>query len=242
MQVVDAGAGMLEVIGVGFGRTGTLSLKRALETLGFGKCYHFTEMLKARHAKRWLQIADSHSPDWESLFQGYRATTDWPATAVYRELAAAYPDAKLILTVRDANEWYDSVCDTILRLRNAMPARWPVFRTVAAVADRFIWEGEFNGRADDRAYAISRYREHNAVVQTFAPAERLLVFNVRDGWEPLCQFLGVAVPQDTPFPRVNDRRVMRRYLRLLTFARFAVPSAAVLALLASAALILSYTL
>jgi len=223
---------MLEVIGVGFGRTGTLSLKHALETLGFGKCYHFSEMLKARHARQWLRIADSGPPDWESLFQGYRSTTDWPAVAFYRELAAAYPDAKLILTVRDANEWYDSVRATIRRLRTVMPARWPGLRTVAAVADRIVWDGEFNGRADDREYVISRFREHNDDVQRIMPAERLLVFNVRDGWEPLCRFLGVAVPRNTPFPCVNDRLVIRRYIRLLMIARYALPAVAIIAILA----------
>lgn len=228
---------MLEVIGVGFGRTGTLSLKHALETLGFGKCYHFREMVKAGHAKRWLRVADGESQGWESVFRGYRATTDWPAAACYRELANAYPDAKLILTVRDASDWYDSVTDTILRLRNAMPARWPVFRSIAAVADRFVWEGEFHGRADDREYAIARYNEHIADVQGFAASERLLVFTVNDGWEPLCRFLGVPVPANKPFPRVNDRRVMRRYVRLLTFARVALPAILAAALLALAALI-----
>lgn len=223
---------MLEVIGAGFGRTGTLSLKQALETLGFGRCYHFREMLTARHARRWLRIADiapqQRTPaDWERLFRGYRATTDWPSTAVYKELADAYPQAKLILTVRDADDWYDSVRDTIRRLRRVMPERWPGFRSVAEVSDRYIWAGEFDGRADDRDYAIARFREHNSEVQRSIPPDRLLVFDVGDGWEPLCRFLGVDVPQDVAFPHVNDRTTMRRYIRLLSIARFAVPVARV---------------
>ena len=230
---------MLEVIGAGFGRTGTLSLKHALEILGFGKCYHFREMLKARHARRWLRITDGEPADWESLFQGYRATTDWPAAAFYRDLAVAYPDAKLILTVRDADEWYDSLRATVGRLRNVMPAYWPGLGTVAAVADRVIWDGEFRGRADDREYAISCYREHNDDVQRIMPAERLLVFDVRDGWKPLCRFLNVPVPQNIPFPRVNDRLVMRRYIRALMIARYAVP--AMFVILAIGAFFLSST-
>lgn len=230
---------VLEVIGVGFGRTGTLSLKRALETLGFGKCYHFSEMLRVRHARQWLQIADGGPADWETLFQGYRSTTDWPAASYYRELAAHYPDAKLILTVRDTDEWYDSVSSTIRRLRKAMPANWPVLRTVAAVSDRIVWDGEFKGHGDDREYVVSRFREHNDEVQRTMPAERLLVYDVRDGWEPLCRFLGVAVPGNTPFPRANDRLVMRRYIRLLLIARYALPASAIIAILAAVVLLVS---
>lgn len=235
---------MLEVIGAGFGRTGTLSLKFALEILGFGKCYHFREMLKARHARRWLRIAaiapDQRGlADWEHLFRGYRSTTDWPAAAVYKELADAYPQAKLILTVRDADGWYDSVRDTIRHLRLVMPAGWPVFRSIAEVSDRYVWDREFHGRADDRDYAIARFREHNDSVRRSMPPERLLVFDVRDGWEPLCRFLGVDVPTDTPFPHVNDRNTMRRYIRLLNLARNAVPVGATLAIIAVITLVFS---
>ena len=235
---------MLEVIGAGFGRTGTLSLKHALEILGFGKCYHFREMLMARHARRWLKIATipperRSLADWERLFRGYRSSTDWPAAAVYKELADSYPQAKLILTVRDADDWYDSVCGTIRYLRLAMPERWPVFRSIADVSDRYVWDGEFDGRADDRGYAIARYREHNDDVQRSIVGERLLVFDVREGWEPLCRFLGVDIPPDTPFPHVNDRATMRRYVRLLKVVRFALPAALILATLVLLTFLLS---
>jgi len=226
---------MLEVIGAGFGRTGTLSLKRALEILGFDPCYHFRSLLVSRHARQWLAIADSDRPDWSTVFSDYRATTDWPAAAYWRELAAAYPEAKLILTVRDEDDWYDSVRDTIWRLRDVMPGRWPGFRSIAAVADRVIWNGEFDGRADERDFAIARYRNHNEDVQRALPADRLLVFDVRDGWEPLCQFLDVSVPDGVPFPHSNDRQTMRRYIGLISTLRYALPAVTLLALAAAIA-------
>ena len=210
---------MLQVIGVGFGRTGTLSLKRALELLGVGRCYHFIEMTRSGHVGRWLRVARGEAPDWTSLFSGYGATTDWPAAHYYRELAAAFPDARFVLTVRDAGSWYRSMATTLERLRELVPAWVPGLRGFAELTDRIIWNGTFDGRFADRDHAIACFEAHSAAVCATLPPARLLVFDVREGWPPLCAFLDLAAPPDTPFPHVNDARAVRRYIRLLKLAR-----------------------
>jgi len=221
---------MLKVIGAGFGRTGTSSLKIALEQLGFGRCYHFRNMLADWHVPRWRAILEGARPDWESLFQGYASTGDFPCAAFYRELAAHYPDARVILSSRDAADWYRSTRETLLPLRRALPTWLPPFGLIAAVTDKLLWKGAFEGRFDDRAYMLERYARHLDEVRAAIPPQRLLVFDVREGWEPLCAFLGVPVPK-TPFPRVNDAAHMRRIVWLIHAAH-----ALLLALLAGAAI------
>ena len=112
---------MLKVIGAGFGRTGTSSLKIALERLGFGRCYHFRNMLADWHVPRWRAILAGAPPDWDALFRGYASTADFPVAAYYRELATHYPEAKVILSTRDPEDWYRSTRDTLLPLRRALP-------------------------------------------------------------------------------------------------------------------------
>lgn len=210
---------MLNVIGAGFGRTGTLSLKFALETLGFGKCYHFTEMLKSGHSKNWLRVSEGLTPDWEDIFAGYQSTTDWPAASYYRELAAAFPDAKVILTIRDSDDWYRSITQTIYRLRSVLPCWMPGIGTIAQLADNVVWHGEFAGKIEDRDYAISRFEAHNAEVCLGIPERRLLVFNVKEGWAPLCDFLQVPVPTGVEFPCVNDTRSVSRAIMVIKLAK-----------------------
>ncbi len=222
---------MIKVIGAGFGRTGTTSLKLALERLGFGPCYHFTEMLRARHAAEWLRIADGVAPDWNRLLADFSATTDWPAAAWYRELAAEFPDARVILTVRDPIAWHTSVCLTILPLRRAL-ARWmPGAGRIAELTDKIVWEGTFDGRAEDRTHAVAVYERHCNEVRRTIAADRLLEFDVREGWRPLCEFLGVPVPEDTPFPRANDTARMRRALFALRALKIIIPFAIAVALI-----------
>lgn len=196
---------MLDVIGAGYSRTGTLSLKHALEILGTGPCYHFTELLKRRHVSRWLAVLDGATPDWDALFMGYSATVDWPGVTYYRELAAFYPDAKVILTVRDPEQWHASLKDALLPLRRVLPFWIPWASRIARLTDVTIWEGTFKGRADDRDFAIACYQRHLREVCAEIDEERLLVYNVGEGWEPLCNFLGRPIP-DIPFPRTNSRR------------------------------------
>lgn len=201
-------------------RTGTLSLKRALEILSGGRCYHFVELLKRRHSARWLAILDGAPPRWDELFAGYTAAVDYPAVAFYRELADAYPRAKIILTVRDADEWHASIRDALLPLRRSLVAWNPWASKLRRLTDRLIWEGTFEGRAAERDFAVARFEAHNDEVRASIAPERLLVFDVKQGWEPLCRFLGRPVP-DVPFPSTNSRRKVRTAARLLRGATFA---------------------
>jgi hypothetical protein len=192
----------LKVIGAGFGRTGTLSLKLALEALGFGPCYHMMEVFKIPQAPaRWLEVAeDPAHADWAKVFEGYSSTVDWPNATYYAELARAYPAAKLILTERDPDQWFDSTQATIFAndLGGPNPDQ-PFPRMLQAVIGRL-----FDMRLHDRAHATAVFRAHNARVREVIPAERLLVYEVAQGWAPLCRFLGVPVP-DAPMPAANSR-------------------------------------
>jgi hypothetical protein len=189
----------LKVIGSGFGRTGTLSLKLALEQLGFGPTYHMVEVFKNPAAPQWwVDAADGH-PDWAKIYEGYSSTVDWPNATFYAELAAAYPDARVIHTERDAEAWFKSTQATIFADRTSADAD-SVF---VQMFDKVIRQRLFDGEMHDHDHVIDVYRRHNAAVRATIPAERLLVYEVAQGWEPLCAFLGVAVP-DAPMPKVNS--------------------------------------
>lgn len=212
---------MLDVIGVGLGRTGTSSLKTALERLGFGPCHHMKELIE--HPELipvWQRLAAGERPDWEEVFRGYRSTTDWPAVSFWRDLIRAYPEAKVILTVRDPERWYASVRNSIYRSAEhpddpdvvAATRAMPHLADQQALVRDLIWDGDFDGRFEDQAYATSVFEQHAAAVREEVPPERLLVLDVRDGWAPLCDFLGVAVP-DEPFPHENDSAEFNRRIR-----------------------------
>lgn len=208
----------LQVIGAGLGRTGTLSLKAALEDLGFSECYHMTEVLShAGHAQVWDAAARGEPVDWEALFRGYRATVDWPGCNFYPVFLRLYPDAKVILTVRDPERWYDSARQTIYYVRHAFPG-WvtpfvPRMRHLQRMLDRLIWDGMFGGRFEERPHAIEVFNRYNEEVRRSVPPDRLLVYEVKEGWGPLCSFLGVPVPEDKPFPHLNDAAEFRSRIR-----------------------------
>lgn len=206
----------LQVVGAGFGRTGTTSLKAALEQLGFSKCHHMEEVAKnPSQVTEWKTLADGGSVDWDALFEGYRASCDWPSCTYWKQLADHYPEAKVVLSVRDESRWYDSVAETIYPASFIYPRvlLWlvPPLRRFSEMVIASVWEGEFDGRFEDREHALRVYREHNAKVKADVPPERLLVFEAKDGWEPLCRFLDVPVP-DGPYPHLNDARQIRRML------------------------------
>ena len=190
----------LDVIGVGLGRTGTMSLKVALEILGFKPCYHMVEVWANPQCMRgWVEAADGQ-PDWETLFAGYRATVDYPGCHFWRELTSAYPQAKVVLTVRDPESWFESTQTTIFSPR--MRAR--VGESPAAeFLDKTVW-GEFGSGLHDRDHMLAAFERHNAEVRRAIPPERLLVLDVKEGWQPLCEFLRVPIPSK-PFPRLNSR-------------------------------------
>ena len=195
----------LSVIGAGFGRTGTLSLKGALEQLGFGPCHHMAEIFaNPDQLPYWQKVAAGEVVDWDQVLAGYRATVDWPSAYFWRELAAAYPDAKVVLSTRDADAWYQSFSSTILSLVGAMDKITnPHMRATIEMGGNLVGPKVFGGRADDPGYAKAVFRSHEETVRNTIPAERLLVFDVREGWDPLCAFLEVPVPNG-PFPRLND--------------------------------------
>ena len=227
----------LQVIGAGFGRTGTTSLKKALEILGLGPCYHMqTAMTRLRHPYFWLRAHAREPVDWRQFFRGHRAAIDWPACEFYRELMAAYPAAKVVLTVRDADGWYDSVAGTLRAIGSCFPWWFPP--AIARMQDAIIWDGRFKGRFDERDTAIAAFHAHVEEVQRCVPAERLLVFDVAQGWEPLCAFLDRPVPSQ-PFPRLNDRARFQRIMLALRASQWAVP-AAVLALIIGWSLVIRF--
>lgn len=209
----------LKVIGAGFGRTGTTSIKAALEQLGFTQCYHMQEVIKnPAHVPIWLDALEGKPVDWDALFAGYQATVDWPACNFYAQLMVHYPDAKVLLTVRDPNKWYDSCLNTIYAIYHKPIMRLvrrllPPLQRFMAMNDRMIWQGDFGGRFTDRSHAITVFHQHNAAVKAHVAPDRLLVYDVKEGWEPLCRFLGVSVPQGIPFPHLNDTKTFRRIFR-----------------------------
>jgi hypothetical protein len=194
----------MKLIGAGYGRTGTLSLKVALEQLGFGPCYHMTEvMLAPESMTHWVRAADG-KPDWETIFKGFTSTVDFPGCTFWRELSQFYPQAKVLLSVRDAEKWFESTQATIFSERaiGMLSGVEPMKEFLNKVA----WSN-FGGRIHDKDVMIAAFNRHNSEVQRTIPKERLLVYEASQGWEPLCKFLDVPVP-DAPFPRINSREEM----------------------------------
>lgn len=191
----------LDVIGAGLGRNATFSLKFALEEVGFGPCYHMSEVFAGarRNVPLWIE-ATQGNPDWDAIFDGYRSTSDYPACTYWRELADYYPDAKVVLTTRDPDSWFDSVSETIFSQRMIASLAGSPLETMMQGA---IF-APFGERVTDRAFMTDWYAKRNQSVIDGLPPERLLVFHPKQGWDPLCAFLGVDVP-DKPFPRVNSR-------------------------------------
>jgi hypothetical protein len=190
----------LDVIGVGLGRTGTMSLKVALEILGLKPCYHMIEVwADPASIGDWLEAANGR-PNWAKVFDGYQATVDYPGCHFWRELTAAYPKAKAVLTVRDPGAWFESTQTTIFspRMRGRVgdsPAR--------ELLEKTVW-GEFGSGLHDRDHMVAAFERHTAEVQRTIPRDRLLTFDVAQGWQPLCEFLNVPIPSK-PFPRLNSR-------------------------------------
>jgi hypothetical protein len=196
----------LKLIGAGLGRTGTLSLKAALERIGYGPCYHMIEVLVSpERGRHWLEQTRSGAQDWDAIFHGYRATVDWPAAAFWRELTGRYPDAKVLLSLRDADRWYDSVVNTIYPVMMQGPPEGApaVLHEFHKMVYELIFVRTFSGRLGDRAHAKRVFEEHNQAVIDAVPASKLLVYRPGDGWEPLCRFVGAPVPGES-YPHLND--------------------------------------
>lgn len=195
----------IKAIGAGFGRTGTLSLKSALERLGFAPCYHMLEVYeRPQHIESWYRTSRDGRVDW-SVFDGFQSIVDWPAVHYWRDLVEHYPAAKVVLSTRDPESWYKSVSQTIYgRLTTPVPPEAPEERHHhRAMARKIVLEDTFGGRFEDKHHALEVFQRHNEAVRATLDPSRLLVFNVKEGWDPLCRFLGVPIP-DEEFPRLND--------------------------------------
>ena len=184
----------LDVIGLGFGRTATNSMKMALEQLGFLKCHHMYEVMdnKETQAPLW-HAALQGKPDWTAIYDGYRAALDWPTAGFAEELYGAFPNAKFVLTTRSAESWYESISTTILEVIKGDSATSPGGKATDGVAPPAVKRSVGEEDTWSRENLIRIFNDH----------EQLLVFSPKQGWEPLCAFLGVPAPSGD-FPRSND--------------------------------------
>lgn len=196
----------LEIIGAGWGRTGTHSLKIALEQLGFGPCHHMYRVRADHSQLAFWQAALQGAPiDWDRVFAGYRSQVDWPGAHYWRDLLAHFPTAKVILTVREPQSWFESMQRTIFRAlkEGRLIDPDPYNRAVSEYVQDLVTLTTFADRTEDRDYMLSRYDAHIQSVQSAVPSDQLLTYDVRQGWQPLCEFLGVPLP-DTAFPVTNS--------------------------------------
>jgi hypothetical protein len=203
----------MKLIGAGMPRTGTLTQKMALEMVGLGPCYHMVNVLAdLEQARLWDRALDGEEP-WSDIFTGFQSTVDWPGGYFYRELMTAYPDAKVLLSVRDPGAWERSMRQTVWAVRHgeslirllssAQAAVNPPWQGFLNMIDRLVWGATFGSGRDTTEELIETMLRHNEQVERDVPAERLLIWRVEEGWEPLCEFLEVPVP-DAPFPHLND--------------------------------------
>jgi hypothetical protein len=234
----------LKVIGAGFGRTGTMSTYTALNQLGL-RCYHMFEVIENKankgHLDFWNAVANAPAGaahDWNQVFAGYAAAVDNPAVCVWRELLAAYPDAKVLLTLhpKGAEAWYESTIDTIYFSMSSWQFHllsWvtPFAHKMRNMCNKLIWQRAHQGTMVDRARSLAFYRDHVERVKASVPAEKLLIYSVDQGWEPLCRFLGLPVPA-TPFPNVNDRAALKKVIANITRGAYALITLAAILLAA----------
>ncbi|HEY4276850.1 MAG TPA: sulfotransferase [Conexibacter sp.] len=215
----------MKLIGAGYGRTGTMSLKAALEMIGYGPCLHMIDLLRDPSLLGpWSAAAAGEQVDWVGALDGWGSTIDWPGCSFWDQHAAAFPDAKVLLNVRDKEGWYNSCLSTIYAVKELMArgelrgnTERPPSPEVMGMINRVIWDGTFHNRFLDKEYAFSVFDAHVESVKQKVPADRLLVFEVKQGWEPLCEFLEVPVPTEE-FPRLNDGASFR--------AMFGIPESA----------------
>jgi hypothetical protein len=200
----------LRVVGAGVGRTGTASLKLALEQLLDGRCHHMFEMVgDAAQTPGWTDAINGADVDWQQLLSGYVAQVDWPGASFWPELSAANPDALVLLSTRDADAWYRSASNTIFNVfDNPPPGREQWFEAL-----RKMFRERFSDDLGNPTVMMDAFERHNAQVRAGVPARRLLEWTPSDGWEPICERLGVAVP-DEAFPRTNRTNETRAMLGL----------------------------
>jgi len=209
-DIFKRGIMSLKVIGAGYGRTGTSSLKSALEMLGFGPTHHMFEIIiHPEQARFWDALAYGKSVNWDEVFEGYNSSVDWPSCKYYKELADHWPDAKVILSLRNPKSWYKSVSETIMPSMKG-PMILPNGKRVGPPGDfaKILIGDQTFGQDLSEEHMIEVYERHNEEVKRTIPKDRLLVFQATDGWEPLCRFLGVPVPSE-PYPKLNTTEDMQ---------------------------------
>ncbi|HEY9488585.1 MAG TPA: sulfotransferase [Chryseosolibacter sp.] len=218
----------IKIIGAGLPRTGTHTLKASLEKLGYTKTYHMKElMVNPKNLRYWITLRNSGTTDWDELYNGYQATVDFPGYPWYKEHMKRYPEAKVILTVRPFESWYTSIHSTIWSSGPQTVPEKVVMMTKLLVDPRLrsvikcvkfaketIFHTHLQDRFTDKAFAEKIFNKHIEDVKSYVPAEKLLVYNVTEGWEPLCKFLGVPV-RDEPFPHLNKKEQFKGMLAQL---------------------------
>lgn len=194
----------IQVIGAGVGRTGTYSLKLAINQLGLGPCHHMEAVLHnmPMQVPLW-SAALNGEPDWNAIYDGFESAVDWPTAAFFRDLLKAFPSAKFILTERDPDNWADSFGATIYKLLAGRDEGPPEMKAWLDMANDTIDKTGFPAGLD-RDQLAQAFVAHNEAVKATIPADQLLIYEVKQGWAPLCEFLGVPVPAGE-FPRTNDR-------------------------------------
>lgn len=215
----------MKLIGAGYGRTGTMSLKAALERIGYGPCFHMIDLIgDPTPLPYWEAAAEGEPVDWRAAFDGWESTVDWPACTYWQQLVATWPDAPVLLNTRDKEAWYQSCLKSIHAAAEAgrrgelgggtgPPPSFEVMRFI----NTDIWDGNFEGRFQDKDFAFQVFDRHYASVRSAIPSDRLLEWEIMEGWEPLCSFLGVEVP-DEPFPHLNDTAAFREMVGLPALA------------------------
>jgi hypothetical protein len=208
----------IKIIGAGFPRTGTNTLRESLEFLGFNKTYHMKQLLiHPENLHYWTTLSETGTTDWEGLYNGYEATVDFPCYPWYKQHMKQYPDAKVILSLRPFEKWYESFYCTIWQAQNppesereamskrvAADPRLQSVMKVMGFAKQTINEGHFQGRFLDKEFMEKVFNKHNEEVKNYVPANKLLVFDVCEGWEPLCKFLNIEMPVE-PLPHTNKK-------------------------------------
>jgi hypothetical protein len=183
-----------------------MSLKIALEQLGLGPCYHMVEVHQApERAGAFIDAMNGDPVDWDVVFDGFAATVDWPACRFWRELAEYYPDAQILLSLREANGWYKSMMNTVVKVMSQAPTEGgsKFARSPIAMARQIVLQATFDGRVNDSEYAIEVFERHNQAVRDAIDPQRLLVYRPGEGWEPICDFFGVPVPS-SEYPHANS--------------------------------------
>jgi hypothetical protein len=207
----------VKVIGAGFGRTGTMSLKAALERLGANPCFHMIDIIRdPSNLHYWQAAAEGEKVDWTEALAGWEGSVDWPGCTFYKEHMETWPDAPVLLSVRDPESWYKSVANSIhaakeMAMRGELepPEENPPSPEVMQMINGLIWNGTFHGRFEEKDYALKVFNDHIEEVKRTVPPERLVVYEIKQGWGPLAEMMGVDVP-DEEFPHLNDTESFRQ--------------------------------